>query len=763
MTCVAQGYRRSVATGVETGSVQAGELEFAYLRAGGDGPLALCLHGFPDTPHTWRHLLPRLAERGYRAVAPFSRGYAPTGVPSDGVYQTGALAADANALHDALGGDGDAVIIGHDWGAVATYGAAAHEPHRWARVVGLAVPPAGAVAAAFVSNVDQLQRSWYMFFFQHPLSDLIVPANDFAFVERLWSQWSPGFDASTDLPHVRQSLADPANLQAALGYYRAALGNGPIDRAVRAGAGGDESRASAADALPARPRRRRDRRRGGRSSGGDDCRRRARHDRGARRLRPLPAPRTAGCCQRTRPGVPVVSARPNLPDGLVVVVKEECETCRMVAPLLPSIAEHGPLTVFTQDDPEFPKELEAVHDADLAVSWHHDIETVPTLVRVVDGVEAERTVGWSQSEWRRITGIGDLGADLPPMRPGCGSLSVDPDRVDELRVRFEGGRLRSRRIELAALEDDIEAMFARGWTDGLPVVPPTEQRVLAMLDGTTRAADDVVASVPPDLVDVTVEKVAIAAVMAGCRPEYLPWVLTVIEAVCTDEFNMHGVLATTMPVGPVIVCSGPGTVAIGMNSGVNALGQGNRANLTIGRAVQLVVRNVGGGRPGGVDRATHGNPGKLSFCFAERARLAVRNAGGEPRRTGGGQRHHGVRRRRAAVHRRPAVAGAGEPRQIAGRVPADVAPPQARAGVRRRSSSWDRSTRGCSRTPAGIASACSPSSTPACSCRGRSWCAAPEASPRECPSSSLTRRCRSSARAACCWPLPVARLGCSRR
>ena len=273
------------------------------------------------------------------------------------------------------------------------------------------------------------------------------------------------------------------------------------------------------------------------------------------------------------------------------------------------------------------------------------------------------------------------------MRPGCGSLSVDPDRVDELRVRFEGGRLRSRRIELAALEDDIEAMFVRGWTDGLPVVPPTEQRVLAMLEGTTRAADEIVATVPPDLVDVTVEKVAIAAVMAGCRPEYLPWVLTVIEAVCTDEFNMHGVLATTMPVGPVIVCSGPGTVAIGMNSGVNALGQGNRANLTIGRAVQLVVRNVGGGRPGGVDRATHGNPGKLSFCFAERPDSPFGTLAESRGAADGGERHHGVRRRRAAVHRRPAVAGAGEPRQVAGRVPADVAPPQARAGVRRRSSS----------------------------------------------------------------------------
>jgi hypothetical protein len=94
-------------------------------------------------------------------------------------------------------------------------------------------------------------------------------------------------------------------------------------------------------------------------------------------------------------------------------------------------------------------------------------------------------------------------------------------------------------------------------------------------------------------------------------------VIAALEAVCTDEFNMHGVLATTMPVGPVIVCNGPGTRAIGMNSGINVFGQGNRANSTIGRAVQLTVRNVGGGRPGEVDRATHGNPGKLSFCFAE--------------------------------------------------------------------------------------------------------------------------------------------------
>jgi hypothetical protein len=308
---------------------------------------------------------------------------------------------------------------------------------------------------------------------------------------------------------------------------------------------------------------------------------------------------------------------PPLPDGLVVVVKEECETCRMIVPLLSAIGAAAPLTVYTQDDPGFPAGVDAVHDEDLAVSWHHEIETVPTLIRVVDGEEKERTFGWLRDDWRRITGVEDLGADLPIMRPGCGSLSVDPDRVDSLRARFSGGTLKSRRIELAELDDEMELLFERGLTDGLPVVPPTEERVLRMLTGTTRAPDDIVAVVPPDLVEITVEKVAINAVMAGCKPEYLPWVIAAVEAVCTDEFNIHGVLATTMPVGPVIICNGPGTRKIGMNSGVNVLGQGNRANSTIGRAVQLVVRNVGGGRPGGVDRAAHGNPGKVGFCFPE--------------------------------------------------------------------------------------------------------------------------------------------------
>ncbi len=177
--------------------------------------------------------------------------------------------------------------------------------------------------------------------------------------------------------------------------------------------------------------------------------------------------------------------------------------------------------------------------------------------------------------------------------------------------------LRSRPVTLGAAEDEAEAMFERGWTDGLPVVAPTPERVARMLAGTTRAPDEVVAVVPPNLVECTVEKVAVNAVLAGCRPEYLPVVLAAVEAACTDEFNMHGLLATTWFSGPVVVVNGPVTHAIGMNSGVNALGPGNRANATIGRALQLVVRNVGGGRPGEVDRATLGQPGKYTFCFAE--------------------------------------------------------------------------------------------------------------------------------------------------
>jgi len=196
-------------------------LQFSYFDEGpADGPLALCLHGFPDTAHTWRFLLPELADAGFHAVAPFLRGYAPTEIPPDGRYQIGAVARDANMLHDVLGGTGDAVIIGHDWGALTAYAAVAHQPQRWRRAVTAAVPPTASIGMSLFTYA-QLQRSWYTFFFQSPLAELALPLDDFAFIDGLWRDWSPGYDATWDVARVKESIGDPEHITAAISYYRA--------------------------------------------------------------------------------------------------------------------------------------------------------------------------------------------------------------------------------------------------------------------------------------------------------------------------------------------------------------------------------------------------------------------------------------------------------------------------------------------------------------------------------------------------------------
>ena len=304
--------------------------------------------------------------------------------------------------------------------------------------------------------------------------------------------------------------------------------------------------------------------------------------------------------------------------SFVVVAKRDCPTCELVQPVLREIAASGAeLTVYTQDDPTFPEGMDAIDDRSLERSWHLGIETVPTLIRLEGGTEAERTVGWDRAEWNRVTGLGPLGADLPGFQPGCGSKSVDPGMPEILEVAFGKPPLKARVIDVHAPEDEHELCFSRGWSDGLPVVPPTPVRVLRMLKGTTRDPQDAVGAIPPNNAPCTVEKVAINAVMAGCKPEYMPVVLAVVEAALEPEFAMHGLLCTTWFSGPMVVVNGPIARRIGMNSGVNALGQGNRANASIGRALQLVIRNVGGGVPGGIDRATLGWPGKYTLCFAE--------------------------------------------------------------------------------------------------------------------------------------------------
>jgi hypothetical protein len=305
-------------------------------------------------------------------------------------------------------------------------------------------------------------------------------------------------------------------------------------------------------------------------------------------------------------------------DGLVAVVKRDCPTCELTAPVLGELARRGGLAVYSQDDPSFPETVPGrIDDTALGISHRLRIEIVPTLIRFEGGREVGRAYGWDRGEWERLTGIDGLGRDLPEARPGCGAKNVEPGVLERLKVRFNETGLKSRRIEIGEDEDEQEAMFARGWSDGLPLVPPTEERVLRMLDGTARDPQEVVGLVPPALAAATVEKIAINAVMAGCKPEYLPVVLAAVEAVLDESFAMHGVLATTMFVGPVLIVNGPVRRRIGMNAKGNALGQGNRANAAIGRALQLVIRNIGEGRPQEVDRATLGNPGKLGYCFAE--------------------------------------------------------------------------------------------------------------------------------------------------
>ncbi len=305
--------------------------------------------------------------------------------------------------------------------------------------------------------------------------------------------------------------------------------------------------------------------------------------------------------------------------GFVAVVKRDCATCRLIEPALRELNDSLSFLLYSQDDPAFPESITSVRDdTELELSYRLEIEVVPTLIQMDAGRETRRLAGWQRDDWRRLTQLAELGESLPGFSPGCGSKSVDPGMPEKLAYKFGDTPLQARRIDVAAQQDEHELVFERGWSDGLPVIPPTEERVLKMLTGTTRSPAEIIGIIPPDNVPCTVEKIAINAVMAGCKPEYLSVVLAAVEAACRDEFCMHGVLATTYFAGPILIVNGPIRDKIGMNSGNNALGQGDRANSTIGRALQLVVRNVGGGRPGGVDRAALGQPGKLGFCIAER-------------------------------------------------------------------------------------------------------------------------------------------------
>ncbi len=177
------------------------------------------------------------------------------------------------------------------------------------------------------------------------------------------------------------------------------------------------------------------------------------------------------------------------------------------------------------------------------------------------------------------------------------------------------------RSEKISLDDSLEAVndwfYDQGWTDGLPIVPPTAERVERLLAWSDREPQDELGPVPPKYGIATVEKVAVNAVLAGCVPEYFPVVLTALDALLESPFNLYAVQSTTHPCAPLVILNGPITQELGVNGGYNAFGQGWRPNATIGRAIRLVLLNIGGGVPGLLDRSTQGQPSKYSYCIAE--------------------------------------------------------------------------------------------------------------------------------------------------
>jgi peroxiredoxin len=301
--------------------------------------------------------------------------------------------------------------------------------------------------------------------------------------------------------------------------------------------------------------------------------------------------------------------------ALLLFVSEECPTCtltlRRLAPVLPELSAAGLRVAAVFED---PLEVAArvarrtgfagtvlAEPAPYEVSSAYELTSLPTIILVdPSGKQIGRVVGWDADALNELLPV-SVTDEAPLRKPGCAAKNTyDPESLRALD---------------GASFDELEEMFERGWTDGLPVIPPTPERVQAMLGG--HDADELLGEMAPAMAQVTLERVAACAVLAGCRPEYFPVVVAAVQAVLEPAFNVGGQAVTTQPVGQVVVVNGPVRDAIGLNGGVGALGPGWRANMTIGRALRLVISLTGGGFPGRLDRSALANPGKVGLCFAE--------------------------------------------------------------------------------------------------------------------------------------------------
>ncbi|HLJ90845.1 MAG TPA: TlpA disulfide reductase family protein [Candidatus Angelobacter sp.] len=321
---------------------------------------------------------------------------------------------------------------------------------------------------------------------------------------------------------------------------------------------------------------------------------------------------------------------------LLVFFETDCPTCQVTLPYLNALKDSVKVVGISQDDEtttrQFVEQLRIVFpveiDRGLAVSRAFDPQSVPTMFLLDKSGRVERTaVGFDKAALNDLAttlGVPPIASEhdgAPAWKPGCGSRHLEveatangdgPHTVRFLRVAGE-------RASRSTLNEgqDAEEFCMRHFGDALPVVPPTVERVEKMLSACGQAPETIIGRIPPFYGEATVEKIAANAVMAGCPPEMMRVLLPLVRAVCDEKFNIHGVQATTHFAAPLVIINGPVRQQLGFWSRQNTFSNVARANSTLGRALQLILLNVGGARPDGIDMSTLGNPGKFSYCIAE--------------------------------------------------------------------------------------------------------------------------------------------------
>jgi len=320
---------------------------------------------------------------------------------------------------------------------------------------------------------------------------------------------------------------------------------------------------------------------------------------------------------------------------VIAILQTDCPTCRLIAPYLNKLADGpAPVTAISQDGEdatrEFVRQMEirfpVERDPEFELSRHFEVVTVPTLYVLDDQNRIVRKEpGFDKdtlNEVAALVGQAPIAGPYdgaPASKPGCTSRHLEVSTDDAAAAPLDMHSTRGHAASVADLadgEDAIEYCY-RAFGDALPVVPPTVERVDAMVRAADRDPREVIARIPPCYGEATVEKIAANAVMAGCRPEMMRVLIPLMRAVSDERFNAHGVQATTHFAAPLILVNGPVRQELGFHSRQNVFSNVARANSTLGRALQLILLNLGGARPTTIDMSALGNPGKFSYCIAE--------------------------------------------------------------------------------------------------------------------------------------------------